>query len=102
MQFEVTANEEIGNLGECGLFDGALSNFSGLNCVEDLAAVARQLASLVKPGGRTGPVSFHPVLPVGDALVSRLAATWRERYGAGREARWARSVKVPFECSIPH
>lgn len=52
VQFDVRASEEIGNLGECELFDGAVSNFSGLNCVEDLAAVARQLARLVKPGGR--------------------------------------------------
>jgi ubiquinone/menaquinone biosynthesis C-methylase UbiE len=33
-------------------FDGALSNFSGLNCIADLGAVASSLASLVKPGGR--------------------------------------------------
>jgi SAM-dependent methyltransferase len=33
-------------------FDGAFSNFSGLNCVADLQPVARNLARLVKPGGR--------------------------------------------------
>ncbi|HEY4643279.1 MAG TPA: class I SAM-dependent methyltransferase, partial [Bacteroidota bacterium] len=31
-------------------FDGALSNFGGLNCVEDLQGVASDLASLLKPG----------------------------------------------------
>jgi ubiquinone/menaquinone biosynthesis C-methylase UbiE len=33
-------------------FDGAFSNFSGLNCVADLNAVAASLASLVKQNGR--------------------------------------------------
>jgi ubiquinone/menaquinone biosynthesis C-methylase UbiE len=32
-------------------FDGAFSNFSGLNCVADLNAVSTSLARLVKPGG---------------------------------------------------
>jgi len=32
-------------------FDGVLSNFSGLNCVQHLPAVARTLADLVKPRG---------------------------------------------------
>jgi SAM-dependent methyltransferase len=32
-------------------FDGAISNFGALNCVEDLAPVARALGSLVRPGG---------------------------------------------------
>jgi len=31
-------------------FDGVLSNFSGLNCVEDLRAVSADLAGLVRPG----------------------------------------------------
>src|ERR1035441_707880 len=33
------------------LFDGAISNFGALNCVEDLAGVARALGALVRPGG---------------------------------------------------
>jgi ubiquinone/menaquinone biosynthesis C-methylase UbiE len=32
-------------------FDGAFSNFGGLNCVSNLSQVARDLARLVKPGG---------------------------------------------------
>ena len=32
-------------------FDGAISNFGALNCVEDLAPVARALGALVRPGG---------------------------------------------------
>jgi ubiquinone/menaquinone biosynthesis C-methylase UbiE len=42
--------EEIADAGE--IFDGAISNFGALNCVEDLAAVARGLARVVRPGGQ--------------------------------------------------
>ena len=46
------ANEDIGQLLSKPAFDGAFSNFSGLNCVSDLGPVARSLANLVQPGGR--------------------------------------------------
>ncbi len=32
-------------------FDGVISNFGALNCVEDIASVARALGALVRPGG---------------------------------------------------
>ncbi len=44
--------ESINELGQKGLFDGAYSNFGGLNCVSDLGRVARDLAAIVRPGGR--------------------------------------------------
>src|SRR5437773_8713408 len=34
-----------------GAFDGAFSSFGALNCEPDLAAVARGLDALVRPGG---------------------------------------------------
>ncbi len=46
------SNEELGLLPTGKRFDGAFSNFSGLNCLGDLRPVARDLASLIKPGGR--------------------------------------------------
>lgn len=52
VQLRVLSNEKIGDLRDVGMLDGAFSNFSGLNCVEDLSAVANQLASMVKPRGR--------------------------------------------------
>jgi SAM-dependent methyltransferase len=52
IDFRVLATENIELLGEEGFFDGALSNFSGLNCVEDLPSVARKLARLLRPGAR--------------------------------------------------
>jgi SAM-dependent methyltransferase len=42
--------ESIGSLVGEGPFDGVFSNFSGLNCVDDLAEVARNLELLLKPG----------------------------------------------------
>ncbi len=44
--------ERIGELHQDTKFDGAFSNFSGLNCIADLEAVASSLAKLIKPGGR--------------------------------------------------
>ena len=44
--------ERIGELHPETQFDGALSNFSGLNCIADLEAVASSLARLVRQGGR--------------------------------------------------
>ncbi len=52
VEFRVLENENIGALGGEAPFDGGFSSFSGLNCVEDLPAVARVLASLLPPGAR--------------------------------------------------
>jgi ubiquinone/menaquinone biosynthesis C-methylase UbiE len=52
IDLKVLAIEQISQLAEEGSYDGVVSNFSGLNCVEDLRPVARDLARLVKPGGR--------------------------------------------------
>jgi len=50
VEFRVLATEQIAGLAGQGPFDGAFSNFGGLNCVPDLSAVARELARLLKPG----------------------------------------------------
>jgi ubiquinone/menaquinone biosynthesis C-methylase UbiE len=46
------ATERIGELGSEAHFDGVFSNFSGLNCIADLATVACSAARLVRPDGR--------------------------------------------------
>jgi SAM-dependent methyltransferase len=46
------SNEDLGALPTGRPFDGAFSNFSGLNCLGNLQPIARDLASLIKPGGR--------------------------------------------------
>jgi SAM-dependent methyltransferase len=50
VDFRVLPTENLADLTSEAPFDGAFSNFSGLNCVEDLPAVARNLARLLKPG----------------------------------------------------
>jgi ubiquinone/menaquinone biosynthesis C-methylase UbiE len=52
LEYLQIANEVLGFAVSRGPFDGAFSNFSGLNCVADLKSVARDLANLVIPGGR--------------------------------------------------
>jgi SAM-dependent methyltransferase len=50
--FRQLPTERIGELHPATQYDGAFSNFSGLNCIADLGPVAASLAGLVKPGGR--------------------------------------------------
>jgi SAM-dependent methyltransferase len=52
VDFRCLPTEQIALLAPEGPYDGILSNFSGLNCVADLNSVARDLASLLKPGGK--------------------------------------------------
>ena len=67
-------------------FDGAFSNFAPLNCVDDLAPVARGLARLVKPWQRrnAGVVRYsrHP----GRSWLRRCAAARARRYGVSGAA----------------
>ncbi len=44
-------------------FDGAFSNFGGLNCVSDLRQVAEFLGNVVRPGGRVVLVVMGPWCP---------------------------------------
>ncbi|MEM7582294.1 MAG: class I SAM-dependent methyltransferase [Acidobacteriota bacterium] len=45
------------------LFDGALSNFGALNCVADLAAASRGLASTLRPGAVAVLCVMGPLVP---------------------------------------
>ena len=55
--------ESIGDLTPLGPFDGALSNFGGLNCVADLGAVVDGLAACLRPGGSALLCIMGPVVP---------------------------------------
>ena len=46
-----------------GPFDGAFSNFGGLNCVADLGGTARTLADLLKPGAPILLCVMGPLVP---------------------------------------
>jgi ubiquinone/menaquinone biosynthesis C-methylase UbiE len=50
--FRQLPTESIHDLAPTRRFDGVFSNFSGLNCIKDLAPVAASLAPLVKKGDR--------------------------------------------------
>jgi ubiquinone/menaquinone biosynthesis C-methylase UbiE len=50
VDFRVLATEQIENLYREGPFDGAFSNFAGLNCVSNISSVSRDLAALLEPG----------------------------------------------------
>ena len=50
IQFELLPTEHLAQLHRGRLFDGVLSNFSGLNCVSNLDPVVWDLASLVAAG----------------------------------------------------
>ena len=51
LHFAQLANEDLDLMPCEPSFDGAFSNFSGLNCLEDLRPLAMNLAELVRPGG---------------------------------------------------
>lgn len=44
-------------------FDGAFSNFGGLNCIDDLPAVARALAAMLRPGAPALLCVMGPLVP---------------------------------------
>jgi ubiquinone/menaquinone biosynthesis C-methylase UbiE len=52
VQFGVLRNENLAYLAPLARFDGAFSNFSGLNCMENVRDVAMNLARLIRPEGR--------------------------------------------------
>jgi ubiquinone/menaquinone biosynthesis C-methylase UbiE len=52
INFQVLPTERLHELPMEPLFDGAFSNFSGLNCVADLRAVSNELAMRLRPGAR--------------------------------------------------
>ncbi|BCS31748.1 methyltransferase [Luteitalea sp. TBR-22] len=74
--------EAIGD--DLGAFDGVLSNFGGLNCVGDLAAVATRLAGVLRPGGRALLCVMGPRVPwefAWFAIRGDLARARRRRRG---------------------
>jgi SAM-dependent methyltransferase len=77
---------ELQRLSDADAFDGAYSNLGPLNCVPDLADVARECARLLKPGGA---LVF--------TVIGRFCP-WEIAHYA-RRARWAR-VRVRFARNV--
>src|SRR6185295_45082 len=61
VEVRLLAIEDTGTLGET--FDGAFSSFGGLNCVGDLAAVARGLAARLQFGSPALLCVMGPLVP---------------------------------------
>jgi SAM-dependent methyltransferase len=55
--------ENLAQLRDRGPFDGAVSNFGGFNCVDDLAPAALGLAGLLRPGASVVLCVMGPVVP---------------------------------------
>jgi SAM-dependent methyltransferase len=62
LRFQRLTWEELDTLGE-NSFDGALSNFGGLNCVGDLRIAARGLAKKLRPGATAILCIMGPLVP---------------------------------------
>lgn len=57
------AIEELASQCRLDRFDGVLSNFGGLNCVDDIPGVARGLAARTRPGARALLCLMGPAVP---------------------------------------
>jgi len=89
---DVMSSEELGRLGGESIFDGLLSNFSGLNCVEDLRGIAHQMARLLKPGA-----------PALTCIFGRFCAWEMAWYlGSGNFRKAFRRMRRVVESSVGH
>lgn len=84
------------------LFDGALSNFGGLNVLENLAPVASSLAEVIKPGGRLILVPMGKICPweLGWYVAHGRPKTAFRRFGHSPSAKIAGSV-IPVWYPTP-
>jgi ubiquinone/menaquinone biosynthesis C-methylase UbiE len=78
IEFRVLPTEHLSKLGRQESFDGAFSNFSGLNCVADLHLTAHQLAGLLARGA--------PVLICLSTRYCILEMAWFILHGQFRKA----------------
>jgi SAM-dependent methyltransferase len=78
IDFKLLPTEHLAQLRPGTLFDGALSNFSGLNCVSDLNRAAHDLASLV--------TSHAPVLICLSTRFCLVETLWFLLHGSFRKA----------------
>lgn len=85
-----------------GPFDGAFSNFGGLNCVADLPRAAGWLAALLKPGARLVLCVMGPLVPWEWAwFVARGQPGKAFRRLTGRGSEWrGGTVRYPSIGSV--
>lgn len=90
VQLRLLSAEEISSLRDVGPFDGALSNFGAVNCVEDITKLASDLALLLKPGANLllcvmGPACLWEIAWY--LLHGKFAKGFRRFHRAGVEAQ---------------
>jgi SAM-dependent methyltransferase len=90
IEFRCLAMEDIGSLADGELFDGVLSNFGAVNCVQDLRALVAEVAERLAPGapllwvvmGRHAPWEWLWFL-----MKGRWRKAWRRLRPGGSEWR---------------
>jgi len=85
-----------------GPFDGAFSNFGGLNCVADLAGLGRTLGDLVRPGGMVLLCVMGPFVPwewAGFLLRGELGKAFRRLRRGGVQWRGI-TVRYPSPTAL--
>jgi hypothetical protein len=99
VDFHVLPTEQLADLQVEGLFDGALSNFSGLNWVKDLSLVRRDLAIRLKPGARAYVCMLGRFVPW--EMVWFLAhRDWKKAFQRLRQSS-IRSTRGDIELQLP-
>ena len=101
VDFRVLDTEKIETLIVDAPFDGAFSNFSGLNCVQDVSRVAENLSRLLKPSaqillcmvGRFSPWETAWHLAHGKPVVA--LHSFKRKPTAGLSSRGTVSVHYP-------
>jgi ubiquinone/menaquinone biosynthesis C-methylase UbiE len=89
-RFQVLATEDLGAIDS--VYDGAFSNFGGLNCVADLRDVARNLARLVRPLG-------HVLLCLASRFCAWETAWWLAHGNLSKAFRRLRRKGVTAELA---
>ena len=90
VRFAVLATEDLGAIDS--VYDGAFSNFGGLNCVQDLRQVAANLARVVRPMG-------HVVLCLASRFCVWETAWWLARGEPAKAFRRLRKGGISAELS---
>ena len=97
VQLRTLRAEHISSLPATQSFDGALSNFGALNCVEDIQQLARDLARLLRPGAKVflcwmGPYCLWEMLSY--TLQGKWSKAFRRLRGEGVTATLADGALV--------
>ncbi len=77
-------------------FDGALSNFGGLNTLSDWSGLAQGLARLIRPGGKLVLVPMGPLCPWEIAWYGLHGDGRRAWRRLGRATAWVGSAEIPI------